>query len=156
MIKTRQQYQNTKRQIQTFHDALANVRGQQFAEGSDEYLFQQMDVAGLESQLADLRAEAHHYEQLVAERPARIVAESFDELPIALIKARIALGMTQRELAERLGVQEQQVQRYEATDYASASLHRIGQVVRALNVQVREEVLLPPANSAELGVSVIE
>ncbi|MBA2521313.1 MAG: helix-turn-helix domain-containing protein [Chloroflexia bacterium] len=156
MIKTRHQYQNTNRQIQIFQEALTNARGQHYEEGSDEYLFQQMDVAGLESQLADLRAEAHHYEQLVSAPPSRIVAESFDELPIALIKARIALGMTQRELAEQLGVQEQQIQRYEATDYASASLQRIGQVIRALNVQVREEILLPRAKTVTDVVSVIE
>lgn len=156
MIKTQHQYQNTQRQILKFEDALADVQRQQFAEGSDEFLFQQIDVAGLESQLADLRAEAHQFEQLVSEPPSRIVAESFDELPIALIQARIALGMTQRDLAEQLGIQEQQVQRYEATDYASASLHRLGQVVRALNVQIREEVLLPVSNAATDGVPATE
>jgi hypothetical protein len=34
---------------------------------------------------------------------------SIQELPIALIRARIALGMTQKELAEKMGVKEQQV-----------------------------------------------
>lgn len=156
MIKTRHQYLNTKRQILNFEDALAEVRRDQFSDDSDGYLFQQIDVAGLESQLADLRAEAHQFEQLVAAPPSRIVAESIDELPIALIKARIAHGMTQRDLAERLGIQEQQVQRYEATDYASISLHRLGQVVRALNLQVREEILLPASNAAAKHVPASE
>ncbi|MDQ3659527.1 MAG: helix-turn-helix domain-containing protein [Actinomycetota bacterium] len=146
MIKTQHQYQNTKKQIQKFQDALDEVRNRSFEEESDEFLFQQIDMAGLESQLADLRSELRQFEQLVAEQPSIIIAESFDDLPLALIKARIALGLTQRELAGRLGVQEQQVQRYEATDYSSASLNRIGDVVRALNVQIREEILLPASS----------
>ena len=54
-------------------------------------------------------------------------------LPETLIKARIARGMSQRELAERIGLKEQQIQRYEATNYSSASLSRIRAVVSGLN-----------------------
>jgi len=46
-------------------------------------------------------------------------------------------------LAEELGVAEQQIQRYESTGYASASLARLCDVVAALGVEVREEVSLP-------------
>jgi len=38
--------------------------------------------------------------------------ESLAELPEALIRARIAVGLTQKGLAGRLGLKEQQVQRY--------------------------------------------
>ena len=54
------------------------------------------------------------------------------ELPATLIKARIARGLSQKDLADRIGLKEQQIQRYEATDYASASLTRIKEVVSAL------------------------
>jgi ribosome-binding protein aMBF1 (putative translation factor) len=53
-----------------------------------------------------------------------------------LIEARIAAGMSQRELARVLGIKEQQVQRYEATEYASASLARVIKVAHALAVEV--------------------
>lgn len=146
MIKNERQYQVTKKQIRNFEEALARVRSQQFEEGTDDYLFQQIDIGGLTSQLEDLRAEALDYERLRSTQPAVINVDSFDELPQALIAARIASGMTQRALAERLGIKEQQVQRYEATDYASASLQRVSEVVHALDVAVREEVLLPAPN----------
>ena len=55
------------------------------------------------------------------------------ELPATLIKARIARGLSQKDLADRIGLKEQQIQRYEATDYASASLARIKKVVSALS-----------------------
>ena len=54
------------------------------------------------------------------------------ELPTILIKARIAQDLRQKDLAEQLGLKDQQIQRYEATDYATASLTRIKEVANAL------------------------
>ena len=61
-------------------------------------------------------------------------ASSLAELPTLLVKARIARGWTQRDLADALGVAEQQMQRYEATGYRAASLARLCDVAEALNV----------------------
>ena len=49
-----------------------------------------------------------------------------------LIKARIARGLTHKELAQRVGIKEQQIQRYEATDYEAANLSRLQAVASAL------------------------
>ncbi|MGH9107125.1 MAG: helix-turn-helix domain-containing protein, partial [Acidimicrobiales bacterium] len=46
---------------------------------------------------------------------------------------------TQRQLAEALGIAEQQVQRYEASGYRSASLARISDVADALGLTITEE-----------------
>jgi transcriptional regulator with XRE-family HTH domain len=53
--------------------------------------------------------------------------------------------MSHEDLAQRLGVKPQQIQRYEATDYMGASLARVSEVLQALGIQVREDVLLPGA-----------
>ena len=58
------------------------------------------------------------------------------DLPSILIKARIAQGLSQKDLAERIGLKEQQIQRYEATDYATANLARIKEVVNAFGVEI--------------------
>ena len=55
------------------------------------------------------------------------------------IQTRIAAGLSQKELAERLGLKEQQIQRDEATDDASASLTRICEVARSLGLKVKAE-----------------
>jgi transcriptional regulator with XRE-family HTH domain len=60
---------------------------------------------------------------------------SLRELPRALIKARIARGWTQERLAQGLDMPKQQIQRYEATGYASASLRRILEVADALEIR---------------------
>jgi HTH-type transcriptional regulator/antitoxin HigA len=52
-----------------------------------------------------------------------------------LIVARIARGWSQKELARRLFLPEQQIQRYEAESYRSISLGNLIRVARTLGVQ---------------------
>ena len=58
-----------------------------------------------------------------------------------LAPARLALGMTQRALGERVGVTQPQIARWEATDYRSVSLSRVSAVAEALGVHVAEPAL---------------
>jgi HTH-type transcriptional regulator / antitoxin HipB len=44
--------------------------------------------------------------------------------------------MTQRELAEKLGIKEQMVQRYESTGYESISYQRLIEVWNALEASI--------------------
>lgn len=62
--------------------------------------------------------------------------DSLRQLPDTLIQARIAAGLTQQTLAQRLGVDEQQVERYEASRYAGVSLDRVIDVADALGVKI--------------------
>ncbi len=64
------------------------------------------------------------------------------------MKARIARRWTQRQLADALGVAEQQMQRYEATGYRSASLARISDVADALNLTITEAAQLRDPDAA--------
>lgn len=59
---------------------------------------------------------------------------------LILIVARIAKGMSQRDLAWRLGVKEQQIQRYEADRYSSISLKNYEKVATLLGVSLRAEI----------------
>lgn len=62
------------------------------------------------------------------------------DLPTALIEARIAAGLTQKALGERLEVKEQQVQRWEANLYSGVGVDRLQEVADALGMGVRETV----------------
>ena len=94
----------------------------------------------LRSQLADLESELREYESLKAGEFQIDGLKAVADLPTTLIKARIAQGLSQKDLAERLGLKEQQIQRYEATDYASASLTRIKEIVSALGFDISHSV----------------
>jgi len=98
----------------------------------------------LRSQAADLEAELAEYELLRSGKLTSFEAHSLAQLAEALVKARIAKGWTQRQLADALGVAEQQIQRYGATRYGAASLARLCDIADALGTEVREVVSLSP------------
>ena len=126
----------TKSQIAKFEAALDELTAR---DGVNARL-RKLEKDALQSQLDELRDEVEQFEQLRNGDPKPIRIESFDELPRALVKARIVAGLSQKELAERLGLKEQQIQRYEATDYCSASLSRLKQVAEALGVNIAGEM----------------
>jgi len=57
-----------------------------------------------------------------------------------LIALRIARGVSQRKLAERLGVHESQVSRDERNEYHGITLDRASRVLDALEVDLRSTV----------------
>lgn len=141
MIRNERQYRITKAQASEFHKALTELRASH--PGDLSPILWQAQVDAVESQYNELFNQISAYEQLQTARPAVIEANSLEELPDALISARIALDLSQKDLADRLGLKEQQIQRYESTNYASASLSRLQEVAQALGVRVTEKVFLP-------------
>ena len=132
MIKNERQYRITKSQAQQFSQTLDSLRQRDSESEGIHPLIAKAQEDALKSQLTDLDGELREYETLKASKFPIDELSVVAELPTALIKARISRGLSQKDLAERLGLHEQQIQRYEATDYASASLTRIKEVVGAL------------------------
>ena len=136
MIKNERQYRITKNQADRFSQTLDSLRRRSMeAREAVHPLIAKAQEDALRSQLSDLEEQLREYESLKAGNFEIEDLNVVAELPTALIKARIAQGLSQKELAERLKLKEQQIQRYEATDYASASLARIKEVVSALGVE---------------------
>jgi hypothetical protein len=84
----------------------------------------QQQRAGLRSQLDDIEGELAEYDALSQGQITELEADSIVGIGQALIKARIVRNLNQRELAERLSLAEQQVQRYEATLYRGGCAKR--------------------------------
>jgi hypothetical protein len=61
--------------------------------------------------------------------------------PLSMTRSGIATGLSQRERARRLGHNEQQMQRDEATAYASVSLARLHAVLQVVGRQRHETIL---------------
>lgn len=151
MIKNERQYKITKAQAERFERAVAE-RAKEPPASDVHPLLLAAEGRAMNAQLEELRAEILEYEALKDGGATVLKLESIDDLPRGLIRARIATGVTHRQLAERLGVPEQQVQRYEATDYATLTLPRLAEVARALGVSVREELFLPTARVSTKNV----
>ncbi len=141
MIRNERQYRITKAQAKRFSEALRRLDagGADLSEVEPRLLTVQKEA--LQSQLSDLEAGIQEYETLKAGNFAFEHLKGISELPKQLIRARIASGLSQRDLADRLGLKEQQIQRYEASDYASASFTRIKEVLSALGIEVDDAVL---------------
>jgi ribosome-binding protein aMBF1 (putative translation factor) len=141
VIKNEKQYRITKAQVRRFQDAVAELAAQARPSNISARLWEAQRGAA-RSQMEELVEQVEAYERLNAGRGKGVVLEGLEDLPKALIRARIAAGMTQEGLARRLGVKPQQVQRYEATEYGSASFARILKVVHALGLSLPRAVRL--------------
>ena len=141
MIKNEKQYRITKAQVRRFQEAIAELAGQQRPANVSARLWEAQRQAA-QSQMEELLEQVEAYERLQLGKSKDVVLEAVEDLPKALIRARIAAGMTQESLARRLGVKPQQVQRYEATEYESASFARILKVVQALGLTMPKRVRL--------------
>jgi len=135
VIKNERQYAITKVQAEKFARALEKLTNQPVKGRRKHPLIHQAEVEAIGSQLADLRAEMEEYQSLRSGQRNFPKISSISEVPRILIQGRIAAGLTQKELARRLGIKEQQIQRYEATDYSSASLSRLREISRAVGLE---------------------
>jgi transcriptional regulator with XRE-family HTH domain len=133
MITNDVQYRTAKTQADRL-DQLMDELATRPMSSDDGELRRKLEVAAVEGQLGELRAQLTEYDALREGRVAVGELSSLDHLPRLLVRARIAAGLSQRLLAERLGLKEQQIQRYESSDYASASLSRLRQVADAVGL----------------------
>ena len=134
MIKNERQYRITRTQANGFARTLQSLReNRRGDEGVQTHpLIANAQEEALRSQIADLENEMREYEALRSGDFQFDDLTSVAQLPSVLIRARIARGLSQKKLADRVGVKEQQIQKYEATDYASASLSRVTEVASVL------------------------
>jgi len=105
------------------------------------------------SQYEDVQADIDQYDRWKGGDLTDFEAADLDQLGIFLIAARIAKGVTQRELAERLGVNESSVSRDERNDYHGITIQRAVKILAALDVSVvidiwPQRILPPPADHA--------
>ena len=145
MIENERQYRISKAWVEKFTRSAEQLA--QSTVPADPAIRAAM-VAQYESQLEELQHDLAEYEALRDGQVTSLEVESLAALPDALIQARIAAGLTQKELAARLSLKEQQVQRYEATRYAGVSWERMQAVVDALGVRIRQRLTLAPAARA--------
>jgi ribosome-binding protein aMBF1 (putative translation factor) len=141
VIKNERQHRITKAHAEKFRATLNELAASPRPKQIHPKLWE-AQKAGLKSQLQDLEAELREYETLKTGGPRILELEALEGLPKVLIQARIAAGLTQEELAARLGVKSQQIQRYEASDYQTASFARLSEIARLLCLRVRETVEL--------------
>ncbi|MYI98033.1 MAG: hypothetical protein F4104_00025, partial [Gemmatimonadetes bacterium] len=99
MIKNERQYLITKAQFSRF---VRTLEGLSEEVGVHPLILKAQNDA-VRSQLCDLEADLREYESLKAGEFKLDQLKTVKEIPTMLIKARIAQGLSQKNLAERLG-----------------------------------------------------
>jgi ribosome-binding protein aMBF1 (putative translation factor) len=137
MIRTEMEYQEAQRRIK---------------EGMRQLKAQQEELEKLDLSKAEIRRgmapvltfheqlseEVQSYERL--RRGDKKELANFQELGQILIALRIVSGLTQRQLAERIGVHETQISRDERNDYHGVTIDRANRLIKALGFELRYSV----------------
>lgn len=93
-----------------------------------------------------LEEEARSYERLKRGEFEEVL--NLRGLGQLLVSLRIARGLTQRQLADKLGVHETQVSRDERNEYHGVTLERATRMLEALGVEVHSRVELTESQKA--------
>jgi DNA-binding Xre family transcriptional regulator len=150
MIRNETEYQEAVRRLaeeqQRLADHEARLKGMGL--GPDEV---KRALDPLRSFHLQLGEEVESYERL--KRGDLGELSNLHGLGRMLVALRIARGLTQRELAERVGVHESQVSRDERNEYHGITVERTSRILEALDVRLtsrfEEPVLPPPAPPSE-------
>lgn len=130
-----------------YREAVKRIRDEERRLADHRVKLEEMDLSRAEIKRAmdpllsfheQLKEEVESYERL--KRGEFDEIRNFSGLGRLLIAARIAGGLSQRELAERLGVHETQVSRDERNEYHGITVERANRILEALGVELRTVV----------------
>jgi ribosome-binding protein aMBF1 (putative translation factor) len=136
IIKNEQQYQTTQEWLQKFEKSVAEIDSNETLKADPVRC--QLYHDAYQSQVDEFKQEIAEYERLIncdKDKPIQIKVESFNKLPDALVKARIAASLSHQQLADLLGIDVQRVKEYEDSDYQCASFVEILEVSTVLCVE---------------------
>ena len=149
MITNERQLQISKAQAARFRESLEALEKGTLDQTDLHPLIKTAQMDAVRGQLESLLAEIKEYETLRSGQVSFIELGSLADLPDGLIRARIAAGLTQKDLASRLGMREQQIQRYEASRYEGVSFARVVDVADAIGLKIRKRLELLKTTSPE-------
>jgi len=129
MIKSDAQRERTVAQIEGFRRALANVAEEKPSRRSEAIR------DSYEGMIRQLEEELREYDQLKSGnlKPPKI--DRLDKIAPFIVKLRIAKGVSQTELANRLGVSKQVISRYEESDYQTVGIGRLQEILDAIGIK---------------------
>ncbi|TCS18292.1 XRE family transcriptional regulator [Caulobacter sp. BK020] len=136
MITNERQYRITRAQAEKFQVALGENNELELIRSGVDPIIAAAHKRGLQEQLRELERQLSDYDSLRSGHQSELVADHLWQIGERLIQARVACGLTQRELADRLGVKEQQIQRYEQERYLTANLERLSAMAEALSLSI--------------------
>ncbi|XZO00543.1 MAG: ATP-binding protein [Microcoleus sp.] len=135
-IKNHQQYQQSLDWLRQFQQFITEFDSNEAFKSEGKIW--KLPQESYQTKIETLNLEIAEYERLIncdKKQPLHINVESLRKLPDALIKARIASKISQKELADRLEIDEEIIKQHEDTDYQCASFLEIIEISTALGIK---------------------
>ena len=132
MIKNEKQLKVTESKLKEFENSIVALKSKNSTDLIDKIM-----ISSMKSQIDSLKSEILEYKKLKSLKP-NILISKIEDLPETLIKARILKGYTQKDLADLAGLKEQQIQRYEATNYDSINFGKLIYISKCMGLQFDE------------------
>lgn len=129
MIKSDAQRERTRAQIEGFRRALSKVADGKPGKRSDAIR------GSYEGMIRQLEEEIHEYDRLKYGELKLPKVDRLDEIAPFIVKFRISKGVSQTELAQRLGVSKQVISRYEESDYQTVGIARLQEILDAIGIK---------------------
>lgn len=143
IIKNEQQYRHTQYWLQRFEQSLAELDSNDSLKADPVRWKLHRD--SYQSQVDELKEQISEYETLTNHNcytPLVLKLDSINHLPQLLIKVRIAVKLSQKELAALAGLTEEQIHLYEDKDYQDASFLDVMAVFDALDIKIQKSEFL--------------
>jgi HTH-type transcriptional regulator/antitoxin HigA len=85
--------------------------------------------------IRQLEEELREYDDLRSGELTLPDVERLDQIAPFIAKMRIAKGISQTELARKLGISKQVISRYEETEYQTVGLARLQEILDAIGIK---------------------
>ncbi|MCB9229179.1 MAG: helix-turn-helix transcriptional regulator [Deltaproteobacteria bacterium] len=137
MIKTESEY---RKAVVKVREERQRIEGEQFRLKQESVPDDLINLAldPLISFMLQLEEEIQFYERI--KRGVFPSLNNLGGIGNLLVALRINKGISQKDLAHRLGVKESQISRDEKNEYRGASIERVSEVLKALGAQVVSHV----------------
>ena len=143
MILNEHQYKITRTHVRRFRQAIEELESDPPSDPDIHPLAPQVECAAMDSMQETLQGEMDEYDHLKSSGPLVIEVDAFGDLAYGFIKARIACGLSQQNLAERMNLETQQIQRYESDGHLSASYSHVCEAAEVIRKETDLDAVSP-------------
>jgi DNA-binding XRE family transcriptional regulator len=149
-IATEDEYERTRQTLEEWRASGERLRASLEAAGlTPEHV--ELAMSGHLTMQDQMEGEINWYDR--ARRGEILPLPNLRNIGLNLIALRLARGLTQRQLAERLGVNEAQVSKDEKNEYHGISVERAQRIIDALEGSVT--VAVSPERPAQTEIDLI-
>ncbi len=143
LITTETQYRRTKGTVEMSEKGFIDQAEQLAKEGRTPEQIKRT-LSPFKSQIYDMKADVAWYEN--AKKGIFQPLETLEEFGRYLIALRLASGLTQTELAEKLNVSQAAVSQDEDNEYHGISVERAQKIMEALGAKLKGKLIRRPGS----------